>query len=109
MQMQLRLYTCMSVYSNSNRQQNLLLVYMLLAWFMHLSLTVPSQAGLMRKRIASINEAPISPQQRRIAVEPQVSPVHNSWLAEQGLATAEFPLGGGSDMCYQEDAASSAS
>jgi hypothetical protein len=56
----------------------------------------------MRKRIASINEAPISADERRIAVEDdQVQ--HNSWLTEQGLAAdlgAEFPLQGGDSRCY---------
>eukprot|EP00775_Hariotina_reticulata_P008213 gene8213-8405_t len=56
-----------------------------------------NEAGLMRKRIASINEAPITPEQRRIAAGPAVD---NSWLAEQGLASADFPLGGGSAVCY---------
>lgn len=56
----------------------------------------------MRKRIASINEAPIQPQERRIAVEDS-DVVHNSWLTEQGLSKeqgAEFPLAGGSSKCY---------
>ena len=36
--------------------------------------------GLMRKRVASINEAPITEGQRRIAVP---NPVYNTWLADQ--------------------------
>ena len=56
----------------------------------------------MRKRIANINEAPISADERRIAVEDdQVQ--HNSWLTEQGLAkdlNAQFPLQGGNAKCY---------
>ena len=39
--------------------------------------------GLMRKRIASINEAPIRPDERRIAVPEGQQPAYNSWLAEQ--------------------------
>ena len=37
----------------------------------------------MRKRIASINEAPIAPEQRRIAVPAGQEVTYNSWLAEQ--------------------------
>ena len=36
--------------------------------------------GLMRKRIASINEAPIAESERRIAVD---EPAYNTWLADQ--------------------------
>jgi hypothetical protein len=61
------------------------------------------QEGLMRKRIASINEAAISADQRRIAVD-DTAVLHNSWLQEQGLsdevAGGSFPLGGGSSTCY---------
>lgn len=39
--------------------------------------------GLMRKRIACINEAPIRPEERRIAVHEGQQVVHNAWLAEQ--------------------------
>jgi hypothetical protein len=57
----------------------------------------------MRKRIASINEAAITADQRRIAVD-EIDVVHNSWLQEQGLsaevAGGTFPLGGGSSTCY---------
>lgn len=42
-----------------------------------------SEQGLMRKRIASINEAPIRPEERRIAVPEGQQVVYNSWLAEQ--------------------------
>ncbi|EFN57829.1 hypothetical protein CHLNCDRAFT_143246 [Chlorella variabilis] len=55
-----------------------------------------AQNGLMRKRIASINEAPIAEGERRIAVD---SPTRNTWLAEQGVG-GEFPLGGGSKLAY---------
>jgi hypothetical protein len=59
------------------------------------------QAGLMRKRIASINEAPIQPDQRRVAVEPPSSAPVNTWLAQQGLAgSRELPFKGGSEACY---------
>lgn len=53
--------------------------------------------GLMRKRIASINEAPIAEGERRIAVE---EPTHNTWLADQGIGGSSFPLGGGSASTY---------
>lgn len=39
--------------------------------------------GLMRKRIACINEAPIRPEERRIAVPEGQQVVYNSWLTEQ--------------------------
>lgn len=67
------------------------------------------QAGLMRKRIACINDAPIQPHERRIAVTDSdsaaagaSSPPINTWLDQQGLAgpTGEFPFGGGSKECY---------
>ena len=48
--------------------------------------------GLMRKRIASIVEAPIDERERRIAVE---EPVRNAWLVDQGVGIEPFPLGGG--------------
>eukprot|EP00882_Tetradesmus_deserticola_P025990 GHRQ01028591.1.p1 GENE.GHRQ01028591.1~~GHRQ01028591.1.p1 ORF type:complete len:155 (+),score=51.85 GHRQ01028591.1:428-892(+) len=62
-----------------------------------------NEEGLMRKRIASINESPITEGQRRIAVDDS-DVVHNSWLQEQGLSGAvsgnDFPLGGGSTNSY---------
>jgi hypothetical protein len=59
------------------------------------------KAGLMRKRIASINEAPIQPSERRIAVDPPAAAAVNTWLAQQGLSGgAEFPFGGGTEKCY---------
>eukprot|EP00878_Enallax_costatus_P028515 GHUV01030804.1.p2 GENE.GHUV01030804.1~~GHUV01030804.1.p2 ORF type:complete len:153 (+),score=30.77 GHUV01030804.1:489-947(+) len=61
-----------------------------------------SKEGLMRKRIACINEAPIQPHERRIAVDDDKG-VHNSWLTEQGLAEQQgnvFPLSGGNSRCY---------
>lgn len=93
------------------------------------TLLSPVAQGLMRKRIASINEAPIAEGERRIAVD---SPTRNTWLAEQvgggfgkwgrdacrgrtaaGLGLClpcapaplqgvggEFPLGGGSKLAY---------
>ena len=39
--------------------------------------------GLMRKRVAAINEAPIAESERRVAVEGGGPPVLNMWLAEQ--------------------------
>ena len=57
----------------------------------------------MRKRVTSINEAPIATADRRIAVEGGAQPVRNAWLAEQGLSESlglEFPLGNGSQPCY---------
>lgn len=54
----------------------------------------------MRKRVASINEAPISEQDRRIAVEGGSTPLRNDWLSEQGLALGEFPLRDGHQPCY---------
>ncbi|GAB4816771.1 hypothetical protein N2152v2_003817 [Parachlorella kessleri] len=59
--------------------------------------------GLMRKRVTSINEAPIAAADRRIAVDGGAQPVRNAWLAEQGLSEGlgqEFPLGDGSQPCY---------
>eukprot|EP00879_Flechtneria_rotunda_P004174 GHRR01004422.1.p1 GENE.GHRR01004422.1~~GHRR01004422.1.p1 ORF type:complete len:188 (+),score=36.68 GHRR01004422.1:546-1109(+) len=62
------------------------------------------QDGLMRKRIASINEAPIRPEERRIAVDEGCSPPPNNWLEEQGLSTDvghhQFPFKGGHESCY---------
>lgn len=61
------------------------------------------EAGLMRKRICSINEAPIQPHQRRIAVDAPAAAPTNPWLAQQGLsgsAGTEFPYGGGHERCY---------
>lgn len=37
----------------------------------------------MRKRIACINEAPISPEERRISLPGGAAPAYNTWLAEQ--------------------------
>ena len=51
----------------------------------------------MRKRIASINEAPITEAERRIAVP---SPTRNTWLVEQGVGVSEFPVGGGALAAY---------
>ncbi|KAI7843266.1 hypothetical protein COHA_003099 [Chlorella ohadii] len=56
--------------------------------------------GLMRKRIACINEAPIRPEERRIAVPEGQQVVYNSWLAEQGIGGKEFPLCGGNQPAY---------
>ena len=56
--------------------------------------------GLMRKRVASINEAPIGAGQRRLAVPPGEAPLHNTWLEAQGVGGAEFPLRDGSEPCY---------
>jgi hypothetical protein len=59
----------------------------------------------MRKRIACINESPICPEERRIAVD-ESEVVRNAWLAEQGLSTGPagggggFPLAGGDAPCY---------
>jgi hypothetical protein len=62
-----------------------------------------SEEGLMRKRIASINESRIREDQRRIAVDDSAV-LHNAWLQEQGLSDAttagDFPLAGGSTSCY---------
>ncbi|KIZ04736.1 hypothetical protein MNEG_3221 [Monoraphidium neglectum] len=61
--------------------------------------------GLMRKRIACINEAPIAEAERRISVDDE-KVAYNSWLTEQGLSTNQagsaggFPLGGGNSKCY---------
>jgi len=58
----------------------------------------------MRKRIASINEVPITAEERRVAVGDAAGAAPNRWLAEQGLSAAVggagFPLGGGSEPCY---------
>jgi hypothetical protein len=51
----------------------------------------------MRKRVASINEAPILESERRIAV---VEPLHNMWLADQGVGLAAQPVGGGAAPAY---------
>jgi nuclear transport factor 2 (NTF2) superfamily protein len=58
------------------------------------------EAGLMRKRVASINESPIADADRRIAVEGGGPPLRNNWLAEQGTGKGEFPLRNGSQPCY---------
>ena len=58
------------------------------------------ERGLMRKRIASINEAPIAPDQRRIAVPEGQQPRFNTWLGDQGVGGDEFPLGGGAAPAY---------
>lgn len=50
----------------------------------------PPPQGLMRKRVASINEAPIAADQRRVALPDGNPPLHNAWLAEQACG-----LGGG--------------
>lgn len=56
--------------------------------------------GLMRKRVASINEAAIAADQRRIAV-PDDQVARNTWLVDQGLSgLGSFPLGGGSASSY---------
>ena len=54
--------------------------------------------GFMRKRVASINEAPILESERRIAVP---APLHNAWLADQGVRLGEHPLGGGAAPAYE--------
>ena len=59
------------------------LVSLLMTSRCSLCLGHPPMQGLMRKRIASINEAPIQPEERRIAVPPGQQPRRNSWLAEQ--------------------------
>ncbi|KAL4434163.1 hypothetical protein ABPG75_000604 [Micractinium tetrahymenae] len=56
--------------------------------------------GLMRKRIASINEAPIREEERRIAVPEGQDVTYNTWLADQGIGGSHFPLGGGSAPTY---------
>jgi len=64
--------------------------------------------GYMRKRIASINEAPIAESERRISLPPGPEgaagePTYNSWLTEQGLSDAlgaEFPLNNGHANAY---------
>jgi len=53
--------------------------------------------GLMRKRIASINEARILDTERRISLE---SPVDNAWLNSQGIGMTSLPLQGGSTVSY---------
>ena len=51
----------------------------------------------MRKRVASINEAPITERERRIAA-PRAP--RNTWLADQGVGGPAFPPLGGSLPCY---------
>lgn len=61
------------------------------------------EKGYMRKRIASINEAPIAESQRRISLPEGTEPTHNSWLTEQGLSAAlgaDFPLANGNLKAY---------
>ncbi|KAI3427048.1 hypothetical protein D9Q98_006989 [Chlorella vulgaris] len=53
--------------------------------------------GLMEKRIAVVNEAPIAESERRISVP---NPTVNTWLSGWGIGNAEFPLGGGSAPSY---------
>lgn len=85
-------------------QKGLCLLYML-GNGLHLTsqmIILLLQEGLMRKRIACINEAPIQPHERRIAVDDD-KVVHNAWLTEQGLAErhgSAFPLSGGASTCY---------
>ncbi|PRW60669.1 histidine kinase [Chlorella sorokiniana] len=59
-----------------------------------------NEQGLMRKRIASINEAPIRAEERRIAVPEGKQVTYNSWLAEQGVGGDELPLRGGNQPAY---------
>jgi hypothetical protein len=65
----------------------------------------------MSKRIACINEAPIAPHERRIALDPPSSAPPNAWLRDQALARpggagagagggGEFPLRGGHTPAY---------
>ena len=57
----------------------------------------------MRKRIASINEAPIDESQRRISVPEGEEVKYNSWVTDQGLSDAlgqEFPLSNGNEPAY---------
>ena len=59
--------------------------------------------GYMRKRIASINEAPIQESERRISLPPEQEVTHNSWITEQGLSESlgvEFPLAAGHAAAY---------
>lgn len=59
--------------------------------------------GYMRKRIASINEAPIAESQRRISSADGAEPKYNSWITEQGLSNelgVEFPLANGTTDAY---------
>lgn len=61
------------------------------------------EKGYMRKRIASINEAPIHESERRISVPEGAEVKRNSWLTEQGLSDAleqEFPLSNGNAPAY---------
>lgn len=44
--------------------------------------------GLMRKRVASINEAPIREEERRIAMPAGGEAAYNTWLADQARARA---------------------
>ena len=57
-------------------------------------------SGLMRKRVACINEAPIQPHERRIAVDDGSEPPPNRWLAEQGVGGPFPPPGGGAAATY---------
>jgi len=47
----------------------------------------------MRKRVASINEAPIDASERRISLPEGAEPVYNSWITEQGRAVCRLTLG----------------
>ena len=62
------------------------------------------EGGFMRKRVASINDAPIDESERRVAVEDGKGgmPPRNEWLDAQGVTKAggEFPFGGGSAAAY---------
>ncbi len=70
-----------------------------MAQHMTVLLLTPTLAddGLMEKRIAVVNEAPIAESERRISVP---NPTVNTWLSEWGIGNAEFPLGGGSAPSY---------
>jgi hypothetical protein len=95
--------TCTPASCSYAANQLLPLLPLLLPPYHHLCCLFALQEGLMRKRIASINESAIAADQRRIAVDDSAV-VHNSWLQEQGLsaevAGGTFPLGGGSSNCY---------
>ena len=56
--------------------------------------------GLMRKRIAAINESPIEEADRRISLPDLQLSMDNEWLFAQGINFAEFPLRGGSSSTY---------
>ena len=56
--------------------------------------------GYMRKRIASINEAPIKDSERRISVDEGAIIPENTWLFHQGVSVNSFPFGGGSHETY---------